>query len=66
MMKTFQVLKDRPETDVVSGRNPVYAGDCRAAPHKKSVRVHSFTDPEALAQESSNGYLPQVAGFGYL
>ena len=51
--------------DVVLTRDSVCAADDSDAPHEKSMRVHSFTDPEALARETSTGYLPNVAGVGH-
>lgn len=50
---------------VVLTRDSVCAGDDCAAPHEKVVKIHSFVDPEAMAKESSSGYLPTVAGVGH-
>jgi len=65
MKKAFQILKDRPKIDVILTRDSVCAADDCDAPHEKSMRVHSFTDPEVLAREISTGYLPNVAGVGH-
>ena len=65
MKKPFQILKDRPKVHVILTRDSVCAADDCDAPHEKSMRVHSFTDPEALAREASSGYLPSVAGVGH-
>lgn len=65
MKKAFQVLKDRPQITLVLTRDSVCAGDDCDAPHEKPIKVHSFTDPEALARETASGYLPNVAGVGH-
>jgi hypothetical protein len=65
MKKAFHVLKDRPKINVILTRDSVCAADDCDAPHEKSLRAHSFTDPEALARETSAGYLPNVAGVGH-
>lgn len=65
MKITFQVLKDRPQITVVLTRDSVCAGDDCDAPHEMTIKVHSFTDPEALARETASGYLPNVAGVGH-
>jgi hypothetical protein len=65
MKKAFQVLKDRPQITVVLTRDSVCAADDCDAPHEKTIEVHSFTDPEALARETASGYLPNVAGVGH-
>jgi hypothetical protein len=65
MKKAFQILKDRPQISVVLTRDSVCAADDCDAPHEKTIKVHSFTDPEALASEAAFGYLPNVAGVGH-
>lgn len=65
MKKTFQILKDRPQIPVVLTRDSVCAADDCDAPHEKTIKVHSFIDPEALASETASGYLPNVAGVGH-
>jgi hypothetical protein len=65
MKKAFQVLKDRPLISVMLTRDSVCAADDCAAPHEKTVKIHSFIDPEAFAREASSGYLPNVAGIGH-
>lgn len=65
MKKAFQILKDRPQIPVVLTRDSVCAGDDCDAPHEKTIKVHSFTDPEVLAREAATGYLPNVAGVGH-
>jgi hypothetical protein len=65
MKKAFQVLKDRPQVSVILTRDSVCAADDCDAPHEKTIKIHSFIDPEALAREVSSGYLPSVAGIGH-
>lgn len=65
MKKEFRVLKDRPEIRMVLTIDSVCAGDDGDAPHEKTIKIHSFLDPEALAREASFGYLPIVAGTGH-
>jgi hypothetical protein len=65
MKKEFQILKDRPQITVVLTRDSVCAGDDCDAPHEKTIKTYSFTDPEVLARETSSGYLPNVAGVGH-
>ncbi len=65
MKKAFQILKDRPKISLILTRDSVCAGDDGDAPHEKSINTYSFVDPEALARESSSGYLPIVAGVGH-
>ena len=66
LMKTaFQILKDKPQITVVLTRDSVCAGDDCDSPHEKTIKVHSFTDPEVLARETASGYLPNVAGVGH-
>jgi hypothetical protein len=65
MKKAFQVLKDRPQISVILTRDSVCAADDCDAPHEKTIKIHSFIDPEALAREASSGYLPSVAGIGH-
>jgi hypothetical protein len=65
MKKAFEILKDRPTISVVLTRDSVCAGDDCAAPHERTIRIHSFVDPEALARETASGYLPTVAGIGH-
>ncbi len=65
MKKSFQVLKDRPKISVILTRDSVSAGDDCDVPHEKTIKINSFVDPEALARESSSGYLPKVAGVGH-
>jgi hypothetical protein len=65
MKKAFQILKDRPQITLVLTRDSVCAGDDCDAPHENTIKVHSFTDPEALARETASGYLPNVAGVGH-
>lgn len=64
--KTFHVLKDRPKINIILTRDSVCAADDCDAPHEKSVRIDSFTDPKELARETSCGYLPNVAGVGHV
>ncbi len=65
MKKAFEILKDRPTISVVLTRDSVCAGDDCDAPHERTIRIHSFVDPEALAREAASGYLPTVAGVGH-
>ena len=65
MKKAFQVLKDRPQISVNITRDSVCAADDCDAPHEKTIKIHSFIDPVALAREASSGYLPSVAGVGH-
>jgi len=60
--KTFRVLEDRPQISVILTRDSVCAADDCDAPHEKTIRIHSFLDPEVLARETSSGYIPSVAG----
>ena len=62
MKKAFEVLKDRPKLNVRMTRDSVCAGDDCDAPHEKTVSVHSFIDPAALASHLAPGYLPVVNG----
>jgi len=50
---------------IVISRDSVCAGDDCEAPHEKTIKIHSFVDPEDLARESSSGYLPDVSGVGH-
>ena len=65
MKKAFQVLKDRPQISMILTRDSVCAADDCDAPHEKTIKIHSFIDPEALAREVSSGYLLCVAGIGH-
>ncbi len=45
-------------------RDSVSAGDdCES--HRTTVEAYSFTDPVALAEALSSGYLASVAGYGH-
>jgi hypothetical protein len=65
MKKIFQILRDRPKLSFSLTRDSVCAGDDCDAPHEKKITIHSFTDPKALARESSSTYLPSVDGVGH-
>jgi hypothetical protein len=65
MKKAFNILKGRPKVSIILTRDSVCAGDDCDAPHERTIAVHSFTDPEALARETSSRYLPNVAGVGH-
>ncbi len=65
MKKAFQILKDRPQISLQLTRDSVCAADDCDAPHEKTIKMHSFTDPEVLARETATGYLPNVAGVGH-
>lgn len=65
MKKEFKILKNRPKISVILTRDSVAAGDDCDAPHEKEITTYSFTDPEALARETSSGYLPNVSGAGH-
>lgn len=65
MKKAFGALQDRPVVSVVLTRDSVAAGDDIDAPHEKTTRMPSFTDPVSLAREASANYLPGVAGTGH-
>jgi len=57
MKKAFQVLNDRPQITLVLTRDSVCAADDCDAPHEMTIKVHSFTDPEALVRETAIGYI---------
>ena len=59
------MLKGRKELSIVLTRDSVAAGDDIDAPHKKKIKIKSFTDPVSLAREASANYLPNVAGTGH-
>ncbi len=64
MKVEIEVLKSRPRIAFKLDRDSVCAADdCES--HVASVETYSFTNPSALAQELSSGYLPSVAGFGH-
>jgi hypothetical protein len=65
MKKAFRILKNRPQISITLTRDSVCAGDDCDAPHEKSIKIHSFVDPEVLARELSSGYLPTVSGVGH-
>jgi hypothetical protein len=65
MKHPFQVAKNESQIAVILTRDSVCAGDDCDAPHEKTIRTHSFTDPVVLARETSSGYLPSVAGIGH-
>jgi len=59
-----EVLKSRPRILFRLDRDSVCAGDdCES--HEASVEADSFTDPIALAEALSSGYLASVAGVGH-
>ena len=62
MNKAFQVLKDRPQIFVILTRESVCAADDCDALLDKTIKIHSFIDPVALAREASLGCLPSVTG----
>jgi len=59
----FQIF--RPKIQVILTRDPVCAGDDCEGPHKETVEVYSFVEPEVFAREISSGYLPSIAGVGH-
>lgn len=65
MKKKFAVQKERPQVELVLTRDSVCAADDGDAPHETKVKMRSFLDAEALARETSSGYLPNVAGVGH-
>jgi hypothetical protein len=65
MKKAFEILRDRPIISVALTRDSVCAADDCFAPHQRTAKINSFVDPETMAQESSSGYLPTVAGVGH-
>jgi len=62
MKAEFQVLKYRPQLDVILTRDSVCAGDDCDAPHREIRHVYSFIDPAVLIREISSGYLPNIDG----
>ena len=60
-----QLLKTTPKIAVDLTSDSIFAGDHCDAPHRKTVEVYSFVDPEAFVKKLLSGYPPAVAGTGH-
>lgn len=65
MKKKFEILEDRPTLKIRVTRDSVCAADDCFVPHEKTIEVHSFLDPVALASHLGTACLPKVTGSGH-